>query len=178
MHHPTDFDNTGLECLCWNHLEQTGEMMGKARARQALATMEFTMDQHLWGFVAPGALVLLIVRHLCRWRHQRMQSTIRRAQEERRQELLQRLTFLFSSLRHSYNKYAPDLLPPDLQAERQAFLEHDFRNLTTLSALSLVELEDLFATVQRECTTGKWRGGVSAIEQRVEEATRRTPPLI
>jgi hypothetical protein len=87
--------------------------------------------------------------------------------------LLQRLTFLFSSLRLTYNKYPPELLPPDLQAERQVFLEHDFRNLTTLSALSMAELEDLFATVQRECTTGKWRGGVSAIEQRVEGAARQ-----
>jgi hypothetical protein len=139
--------------------------------------MECAMDVDLWGFVAPGTLVLLIARHLCRWRQRRTQAAIRQAQELRRQELLQRLTFFFSSLRYSYNKYTPDLLPPDLQAERQAFLEHDFRNLTTLSALSLTELEDLFATVQRECATGKWRGGVSAIEQRVEEATRRVDPL-
>jgi hypothetical protein len=135
--------------------------------------MEFAMDMDLWGSVAPGVLVLLIARHIYRWRQQRAQTAIRQAQELRRQELLQRLTFLFSSLRHIYNKYTPDLLPPDLQAERQAFLEHDFRNLTTLSDLSLAELEDLFVTVQRECTTGKWRGGVSAVEQRVEEATRR-----
>lgn len=134
------------------------------------------MDLDLWGFVAPGVLVLLIARHLCRSRQRRTQATIRQAQELRRQELLQRLTFLFSSLRHSYNKYAPDLLSPDLQAERQAFLAHDFRNLTTLSGFSLAELEELFAAVQRECTTGKWRGGVSAIEQRVEEATRRVDP--
>jgi hypothetical protein len=138
--------------------------------------MGFAMDMDLWGFVAPGALVLLIARHLCRWQQRRVQAAICQAQELRRQELLQRLTFFFSSLRHSYNKYAPDLLPPDLQAERQAFLEHDFRNLTTLSALSPAELEDLFATVQHECTTGKWRGGVSAVEQRVEEATRRVDP--
>jgi hypothetical protein len=135
--------------------------------------MEFAMDMDLWGSVVPGVLVLLIARHINRWRQRRAQTAIRQALELRRQELLQRLTFLFSSLRHTYNKYPPELLSPDLQAERQAFLEHDFRNLTTLSALSLAELEDLFATVQRECTTGKWRGGVSAIEQRVEGAARQ-----
>jgi hypothetical protein len=134
------------------------------------------MDMDTWGAVIPGAVVLLIIRHVCRWRQRRAQVAIRQAQELRRQELLQRLTFFFSSLRHSYNKYPPDLLPPDLQAERQGFLEQDFRNLTTLSALSLAELEDLLATVQRECTTGKWRGGVTAVEQRVEEATRQVDP--
>ena len=131
------------------------------------------MDMDLWGSAAPGVLLLLIARHIYRWRQRRAQTAIFQALELRRQELLQRLTFFFSSLRHTYNKYPPDLLSPDLQVERQAFLEHDFRNLTTLSALSLAELEDLFATVQRECTTGKWRGGVSAIEQRVEGATRQ-----
>jgi len=135
--------------------------------------MGFAMDTDIWGSVAPGALVLLIARHLYRWQQRRAQAAIRQAQELRRQELLQRLTFFFSSLRYSYNKYPPNLLPPDLQAERQAFLEQDFRNLTTLSALSRAELENLFATVQRECTTGKWRGGVTAVEQRVEEATRQ-----
>jgi len=131
------------------------------------------MDIDIWGSVALGALVLPIARHLYRRRLQRAQAAIYQAQELRREALLQRLTFFFSSLRHSYNKYPPQLLPPDLQAERQAFLEQDFRNLTTLSALSLAELEDLFAAVQRECTTGKWQGGVTAVEQRVEEATRQ-----
>ena len=135
--------------------------------------MGFAMDMEIWGSVAPGVLALVITRYIYRWRQRRAQAAICQAQELRRQELLQRLTFFFSSLRHSYNKYPPDLLPPDLQAERQAFLEQDFRNLTTLSALSLAELEDLFATVHRECTTGKWRGGVTAVEQRVEEATRQ-----
>ncbi len=135
--------------------------------------MGFAMDMDIWGAVIPGAVVLPIIRHVCRWRQRRRQAAIRQAQDLRREVLLQRLTFFFSSLRYSYNKYPPDLLPPHLQAERQAFLEQDFRNLTTLSALSLAELEDLFAAVQRECTTGKWQGGVTAVEQRVEEATRR-----
>ena len=131
------------------------------------------MDMDLWGSVAPGALVLLIARHLCRRRQRRAQAGIQPVQELRREELLQRLTFFFSSLRYSYNKYPPDLLPPHLQAERQAFLERDFRNLTTLSALSVAELEDLLASVQRECTTGKWQGGVAAVEQRVEAAAKQ-----
>ena len=135
--------------------------------------MGFAMDIDIWGAVIPGAVVLLIIRHVCRWWQRRAQAATRQAQELRRQQLLQKLTFFFSSLRYSYNKYPPDVLPPHLQAERQAFLEQDFRNLTTLSALSLPELEDLFASVQRECTTGKWQGGVTVVEQRVEEATRQ-----
>jgi hypothetical protein len=102
-----------------------------------------------------------------------MDAANRLAHELRREELLQKLTFFLSSLRYSYNKYPVDLLPPDLQAERRAFLERDFRNLTTLSAFSLIELEDLYADIQRECTTGKWRGGVRAVEQRVEEAVQQ-----
>jgi hypothetical protein len=135
--------------------------------------MGFAMEMEIWGSMAPGVLVLLVARQLSRWQQRRTQATIRQAQELRRQELLQRLTFFFSSLRHSYNKYPPNLLPHDLQAERQAFLEQDFRNLTTLSALSLAKLEELFATVQRECTSGRWMGGVSAVEQRLEEAVRQ-----
>jgi hypothetical protein len=135
--------------------------------------MGFAMDIDFWGYVAIGAVVVLIARRLYGRRQRRAQATMHQTQELRRQELLQKLTFFFSSLRHIYNKYSPEVLPPDLQAERQAFLEQDFRNLTTLSALSLAELEDLFAGVQRECTTGKWRGGVTAVELRVEEAARQ-----
>jgi hypothetical protein len=135
--------------------------------------MRFAMDLDIWGYVALGALVLLIPRRLYGWRQRRTQAAIRRTQELRRQELLHKLTFFFSSLRYIYNKYPPDVLSPDLQAERQAFLEQDFRNLTTLSAFSLTELEELFAAVQRECTTGKWRGGVTAVEQHLEEAVRQ-----
>jgi len=131
------------------------------------------MNMDGWGFVAPGAVALLLIRSFCRWRQRRVEAANRLAQELRRQELLQKLTFFLSSLRHSYNKYPVDLLPPDLQAERQAFLERDFRNLTTLSAFTLLELEDLYADVQRECTTGKWRGGVRTVEQRVEEAVQQ-----
>jgi hypothetical protein len=131
------------------------------------------MDMDVLGYAAPGALALLIARHLYGRRQRRVQAAIRHGQERRRQELLHKLTFFLSSLRHIYNKYAADLLPPALQAERQVFLEQDFRNLTTLSALSLSELEELFAAVQHECATGKWRGGVEAVEQRVEEAARQ-----
>jgi hypothetical protein len=131
------------------------------------------MDMDVLGYVAPGALALLIVRHLYGRRQGRAQAAIRQGQERRRQELLHKLTFFLSTLRHIYNKYPPDLLPPALQTERQAFLEQDFRNLTTLSACSLSELEDLFAAIERECATGKWRGGVAAVEQRVEEAAQQ-----
>jgi hypothetical protein len=135
--------------------------------------MGFAMDIDIWGYVALGALVVLIAWRLYAWRRRRAQAAMRHAQELRQQELLHKLTFFFSSLRHIYNKYPPDFLPPALQTERQAFLEQDFRNLTTLSALSPADLEDLFAAVQRECTTGKWRGGVTVVEQRVEEAARQ-----
>jgi hypothetical protein len=135
--------------------------------------MGVAMDIAIWGSVAIGAVVVLIARRLYGWRQRRAQATMHQIQELRRQELLQKLTFFFSSLRHIYHKYPPEVLPPDLQAERQAFLEQDFRNLTSLSALSLAELEELFADVQRECTTGKWRGGVTAVEQRVEDGVRQ-----
>ena len=131
------------------------------------------MDMYIWGSVALCALVLLMARRIYEWRRRRVQAVIHQAEELRRQDLLQKITFFLSSLRHIYNKYPADVLPPDLQAERQAFLEHDFRNLTTLSALSLAELDDLFAAVQHECATGKWRGGVTAVEQRVEQAARQ-----
>jgi hypothetical protein len=131
------------------------------------------MDMDLLGAMIPGVVALLIIRHIGQWRLRSAQAAIRQAQELQRERLLQRLTFFFSSLRHSYNKYPPDLLPLHLHSERQAFLEHDFRNLTTLSALSLAELEDLYAAVQRECTTGKWQGGVTAVEQRMEEAVQQ-----
>ena len=131
------------------------------------------MDMDVLSYAIPGALALLIARHLYGRRQRRVQAAVRHAQELRRQELLQKITFFLSSLRHIYNKYPSDSLPPTLQTERQAFLENDFRNLTALSALSLTELEELFAAVQRECTTGKWRGGVTAVEQRVEEAARQ-----
>lgn len=134
------------------------------------------MDMDVLSYALPGALALLIARHLYGRRQRRVHAAVRRAQELRRQELLQKITFFFSSLRYIYNKYPSDFLPPTLQAERQAFLEKDFRNLTTLSALSLTELEELFAAVQRESTTGKWRGGVTAVEQRVEEAVRHANP--
>jgi hypothetical protein len=131
------------------------------------------MDMDVLGYAAPGALALLIVRHLYGRRQRRMQAAIRQGQERRRQELLHKLTFFLSSLRHIYNKYPTDLLPPAMQTERQAFLEQDFRNLTTLSAFSLSELEELFAAVERECATGKWLGGVAAVEQRLDEAARQ-----
>jgi hypothetical protein len=133
----------------------------------------FAMDMDVLSYAIPGALALLIARHLYGRRQRRVHAAVRRAQELRRQELLQKITFFFSSLRHVYNKYPSDSLPPTLQTERQDFLEKDFRNLTTLSALSLAELEELFAAVQRESATGKWRGGVTAVEQRVEEAARQ-----
>jgi hypothetical protein len=125
--------------------------------------------------VAPLTAVVMTVLQLSK-RGQSFWETVRHRQqvENRREELLQKLTFFLSSLRYVYNKYPPDLLPPALQAERQAFLDTDFRNLTTLSALSLPELEALFADVQRECTTGKWQGGVAAVERRVEDAIRQT----
>lgn len=124
--------------------------------------------------MAPLAALVMTVLHRSKRDRSPEQEAARqlRQAEDRRQELLQKLTFFLSSLRYAYNKYPPDRLPPSLQAERQAFLDTDFRNLTTLSALSLPELENLFATVQRECTTGKWRGGVAAIERRVEEAVQ------
>jgi hypothetical protein len=131
------------------------------------------MDMDIVGFMAPGVLAVLIVRYLYGRRQRRVRPAIRLAQEPRRQELLHRLTFFLSSLRHIYNKYPADVLPPALQTERQVFLEKDFRNLTTLSAFSLAELEDLFADVERECATGKWRGGIAAVEQRVEDAARQ-----
>jgi hypothetical protein len=128
--------------------------------------------------VAPLAALMMTVLHRSKRGRSRGQEAARQLQqaENRRQELLQRLTFFLSSLRYVYNKYPPDQLPPSLQAERQAFLDTDFRNLTTLSALSLPELENLFAVVQQECATGKWQGGVAALERRVEEAVRPSPP--
>jgi hypothetical protein len=123
------------------------------------------------GSTALAALTLLIAWYL--YRRRRLRVAMQRAQELRRQELVHKLTFFLSSLRHIYNLYPTDVLPAALQAERQAFLEKDFQNLTALSALSLSALEDLFATVQHECATGKWRGGVTAVEQRVKEAARQ-----
>jgi hypothetical protein len=131
------------------------------------------MSMDILGYAAIAALALLIAWHLSRRQQRRLHASIHHAQELRRQELLNKLTFFLSSLRHIYNMYPTDVLPAALQTERQAFLEKDFRNLTALSALSLSELEDLFAAVQRECATGKWRGGVTAVEQRVKEATRQ-----
>jgi hypothetical protein len=135
--------------------------------------MGFGITIDVLGYAVPGALALMIARHVCRWRPRSVQAAIHHAEELRRQELLHRLTFFLSSLRHIYNKYPAESLPISLQTERQAFLENDFRNLTTLSALSLSELEDLFASVQRDCATGKWRGGLGAVEQRVEEGARQ-----
>jgi hypothetical protein len=125
--------------------------------------------------VTPLAVIVMTTLHLCKRRRSRRQEAARMRQqvEERQQELLERLTFFFSSLRHVYNKYRPDLLPPALQAERQDFLETDFRNITALSAMSLEQLEDLFAAVQRECATGKWREGLSGIERRVDAAAQQ-----
>jgi hypothetical protein len=125
--------------------------------------------------VAPLAIIVMTTLHLCKRRRSPRQEAARKSQQaqERRQELLDRLTFFFSSLRHIYNKYRPDLLPPALQAERQDFLETDFRNITALSAMSLEQLEDLFAAVQRECATGKWREGVTGIERRMDAAARQ-----
>jgi hypothetical protein len=100
----------------------------------------------------------------------RLRAARQQARERRREELLHRLTFVFSSLRHIYTKYPLHRLPPALQAECQAFLKGDFRNLTTLSALPLQDLEHLFETVQRECTTGKWREGLAGIERRIDAA--------
>jgi hypothetical protein len=125
--------------------------------------------------VAPIAVIVMGALHLCKRGRSRQHKAMCEAQQdqERRQELLQKLTFFFSSLRHIYNKYPADLLPPALQAERQAFLEVDFLNLTALSALSLQQLEDLFAAVQRECATGKWREGLAGIERRVDTAVQQ-----
>jgi hypothetical protein len=125
--------------------------------------------------VAPLTAIVMTVLQLSKGGRSLWRATARHrlAVENRREELLQKLTFFLSSLRYVYNKYPPDMLPPALQAERQAFLDTDFRNLTTLSALSLPELEALFADVQRECTTGKWQGGVAAVERRVEDAVRQ-----
>ena len=125
--------------------------------------------------VTPLAVIVMTTLHLCKRRRSRRQEAARQHQQapERRQELLDRLTFFFSSLRHVYNKYPAELLPPAVQAERQDFLEMDFRNLTALSAMSLEQLEDLFAAVQRECATGKWREGVTGIERRMDAAARQ-----
>jgi hypothetical protein len=131
------------------------------------------MGMDVLGYAVLAALVLPICWYLYRRYQRRIHAATHHAQELRRQELLHKLTFFLSSLRHIYNMYPTDILPTALQAERQAYLETDFRNLTALSALSLSELEDLFAAVQRECATGKWRGGVTAVEQRVKEAVRR-----
>jgi hypothetical protein len=131
------------------------------------------MGMEVLGYTALAALTLLIAWYVYRRRQRRLRLARQHAQELRRQELLHKLTFFLSSLRHIYNLYPPDVLPAALQAERQAFLEKDFQNLTALSALSLSALEDLFATVQRECATGKWRGGITAIEQRVQETARQ-----
>jgi hypothetical protein len=131
------------------------------------------MGMDVLGYAALAALVLLISWYLYRQYQRRIHAATHHAPELRRQELLHKLTFFLSSLRHIYNMYPTDVLPTTLQAERQAFLETDFRNLTALSALSLSEIEDLFAAVQRECATGKWRGGVTAVEQRVKDAARQ-----
>jgi hypothetical protein len=131
------------------------------------------MGMEVLGYTVLAALTLLIAWYVYRRRQRRLRLARQHAQELRRQELLHKLTFFLSSLRHIYNLYPPDVLPAALQAERQAFLEKDFQNLTALSALSLSALEDLFATVQRECATGKWRGGITAIEQRVQETARQ-----
>jgi hypothetical protein len=131
------------------------------------------MGMDVLSYTALAALTLLIAWYLYRRRQRRLRLAMQHAQELRRQELLDKLTFFLSSLRHSYNLYPADVLPAALQAERQAFLEKDFRNLTALSALSLSALEDLFATVQRECAIGKWRGGVTAVEQRMKEAAQQ-----
>jgi hypothetical protein len=131
------------------------------------------MDLDVLAYAAPGAFALLIIWYWSRPRPRCLRDSMQQAQERRREELLQQLTFFLSSLRHVYNKYPPHRLPPALRAERQAFLEADFRNLTTLSALSLQDLEDLFEAVHRECATGKWREGLAGIERRVDAAALR-----
>jgi hypothetical protein len=128
------------------------------------------MDLDILAYVALGAFALLLLWYWSRWRPRRLHAARQQARERRREELLHRLTFVFSSLRHIYTKYPLHRLPPALQAECQAFLEGDFRNLTTLSAMPLQDLEHLFETVQRECTTGKWREGLAGIERRIDAA--------
>jgi hypothetical protein len=128
------------------------------------------MDLDILAYAALGAFALLLLWYWSKWRLRHLRTARQRARERRREELLHRLTFVFSSLRHIYTKYPLCRLPPALQAERQAFLEGDFRNLTTLSALPLQDLEHLFETVQRECTTGKWREGLAGIERRIDAA--------
>ena len=128
------------------------------------------MDLDVLAYAAPGACALLITWCWSRRRQRRLRAAMQQAHEQQREELLHKLTFFFSSLRHIYNKYPPHRLSPALQAERQAFLEADFRNLTTLSALPLQDLEDLFEAVHRECATGKWCEGLAGIERRVDAA--------
>ena len=128
------------------------------------------MHLEILAYVASGALALLLAWYWARRQSRRRRAARQQAQARRREELLHKLTFFFSSLRHIYTKYPPHRLPPVLQAERQAFLEADFRNLTTLSALPLQDLEALFEAVHRECATGKWREGLAGIERRVDAA--------
>src|SRR5919108_5233183 len=71
------------------------------------------------------AVLVMTALHLLKRRRSRLQETARNAQQaqERRQELLHKLTFFFPPLRHIYNKFPAERLPQALQAERQAFLE-------------------------------------------------------
>ena len=128
------------------------------------------MDLDILAYAALGVFALLLLRYWSRWRLRRLHAARQQAYARRRDELLHRLTFVFSSLRHIYTKYPLHRLPPALQAECQAFLEGDFRNLTTLSALPLQDLEHLFEAVHRECTTGKWGEGLAGIERRMDAA--------
>jgi hypothetical protein len=73
------------------------------------------MDLDVLAYAAPGAFALLVIWYWSRPRPLCLRASMQQAQERRREELLQQLTFFFSSLRHIYNKYPRTAsLPPSV----------------------------------------------------------------
>jgi hypothetical protein len=70
------------------------------------------MDLDILAYAALGAFALLLLRYWSRWRLRRLHAARQQAYARRRDELLHRLTFVFSSLRHIYTKYPLHRLPP------------------------------------------------------------------
>lgn len=95
------------------------------------------MDLEVLAYAAPGAFVLLIIWYWSRPRPRCRRASMPQAQERRREELLQQLTFFFSSLRHVYNKYPPHRLPPALRAECQFI--RGWRDFQTCGSRSLLK---------------------------------------